>query len=86
MSLTMINAGPNGSRRLRTGVWICYASKKRGLVVLLAGVDARIETIEIAAYGTLFAELSLSRYVNRIAFRNAISASACAHDTVGERG
>jgi hypothetical protein len=52
---------------LRTGIWICYTPKIRGFVVMLfARVEARIETIEIAAHRSFFAVLTLSRYVNRI--------------------
>jgi hypothetical protein len=53
-------------RNLRTGIWICYTPKIRGFVVLFARVEARIETIEIAAHRSFFAVLTLSRYVNRI--------------------
>ena len=52
-------------RSLRTGIWICYTPKIRGFVVLFARVEARIETIEIAAHRSFFAVLTLSRYVNR---------------------
>jgi signal transduction histidine kinase len=50
---------------LRTGIWICYTPKISGFVVLFARVEVRIEAIEIAAHGSFFAVLSLSRYVNR---------------------
>jgi hypothetical protein len=45
-------------------IWICHTPKICGFVVLLARVEARIETIEIAVYGSFFAVLTLSRYVN----------------------
>jgi len=50
--------------RLRTGIWICYTMKIRGFVVLLTRVQARIETIQIAAHRSFFAVLTLSRDVN----------------------
>ena len=55
-----------GSGGLRTGIWICYTTKGRGLVVLLTGVQARIETIQIAAHRCFFAVLTLSRDVNTV--------------------
>jgi hypothetical protein len=48
------------SRDLRTRIWICYTPKICGFVVLLARIEARIETIEIAVMLT-FQALQPSR-------------------------
>ena len=57
-------------RALRAGIWIWDASRVRGFVTLLARVEARIETIEIAAHRSLFAVLTLSRYIHRSTLRS----------------
>jgi hypothetical protein len=51
--------------RLRAGIWICYTLEIGGFVAFLARFQTRIETIEIAAYGSFFAVLAFARYVNR---------------------
>ena len=42
--------------------------------MLLAGIGARIETIQIPIHRSLFAVLSLARYVNRGALRSTVGA------------